>query len=233
MEQEIVFRRSKEMIVAPKFFRMLFSRYLTRMTRKIWVGKALSHTDPDADKLDKSDVQKVLKHTWEIYQVEAPRLSKQPGIRLWLVMNFACLTLSAMQALMSTGIARDDAIQLIREMIWQVTSASTSTANRLTRVFLRDQMRRLEYLVDLVMKVVFCKPAYQTAKGQLEGGFYMDVRTCPVAVYMRANQAADLCVGTWCAVDFGLVEITGGRLERSGTLAMGKEKCDFKFYGSV
>ena len=82
----------------------------------------------------------------------------------------------------------------------------------------------------LVMKLVFCKPAYQTEKGALDDGFFMDVHTCPVADFMLANNAADVCISAWCGVDFGLVEIIGGRLERSGTRAMGEEKCDFSFF---
>jgi hypothetical protein len=46
---------------------------------------------------------------------------------------------------------------------------------------------------------------------------------------MRANDAADLCIGTWCNLDFPLAEMWGGRLERRGTLAAGAPVCDFRF----
>ncbi|MEJ2487725.1 MAG: penicillin acylase family protein [Anaerolineales bacterium] len=51
-----------------------------------------------------------------------------------------------------------------------------------------------------------------------------------VAELMKSNGASELCVESWCGVDFGLVEIFGGELKRSGTIAMGKGKCDFRFH---
>jgi ubiquinone biosynthesis protein len=88
----------------------------------------------------------------------------------------------------------------------------------------------MEGLVDLVMSLVFFRPAYRTEKGQLPGGFYMNVHSCPVAEYLAASNTADLCISAWCGVDGGLVEVLGGRLERGGTIAMGAEYCDFKFF---
>jgi ubiquinone biosynthesis protein len=215
-----------------KLFILLFSKYVNKRVKKIWVGKPKSSQYSESEKFDLREVQKMLTRSWEIYLSEAPFLPKQPRIRLWLVMNFACLTLSAHQALVGFGIENEHAIELIHKLIWDVTSGSVRTANRFTKYLVRDTMRRLDLLVDLVMKVVFCRPAYQTIKGELDRGFFMDVHTCPVADYMISNHASDLCVNTWCGVDFGLVEIIGGRLERSGTRAMGKEKCAFHFYSA-
>jgi hypothetical protein len=41
--------------------------------------------------------------------------------------------------------------------------------------------------------------------------------------------ASDLCIETWCNLDFPLAEMWGGRLERTQTLAAGCEHCDFRF----
>lgn len=55
------------------------------------------------------------------------------------------------------------------------------------------------------------------------------VRRCPVAEYFGRHGASDVCVGTWCNLDYGLGELWGGRLERDGTLATGAAQCDFRF----
>jgi len=34
---------------------------------------------------------------------------------------------------------------------------------------------------------------------------------------------------SWCNLDFALVEMWGGKLERSETLASGCNRCDFRF----
>jgi ubiquinone biosynthesis protein len=213
-----------------KLFKLLFSGYINKRVGKIWINQPTSKQHSGKGSFDSVDIINILAKSWEIYLTEALSLPQQPRMRLTLIMNFACLTLSAYQTLVGFGIEKDYAIELIYELVWDVTSRSASSANRLTKSIYQDTMRRLEVLVDLVMRVVFCEPAYQTNKGELQDGFFMDVCTCPVADYMISNQASDLCVNTWCAVDFGLVDIIGGRLERSGTRAMGKEKCDFRFH---
>lgn len=210
-------------------FKWLFSGYINKKVMNLWVGQPRA-IQGSVDRLTSDEIQEILTRTWKIYFLKAQSLPKQPRVRLWLVMNFAALTLSAQHAMVGLGIEKDYAIDLIYDLVWDVTAGSTKTANRFTNLAVKNTMRRLEVLVDLVMKVVFCPPAYQIQKGKLDDGFFMDVQTCPVADYMISNQASDLCINTWCKVDFGLVEIIGGRLERSGTLSMGREKCDFHFY---
>ncbi|NQS91007.1 MAG: L-2-amino-thiazoline-4-carboxylic acid hydrolase, partial [Chloroflexi bacterium] len=75
----------------------------------------------------------------------------------------------------------------------------------------------------------FQSPCLSLYTGNIEAGYFLDVKRCPVAELMAANHASELCVQTWCGVDFGLVEIIGGTLQREGTLAMGRDKCDFVF----
>jgi L-2-amino-thiazoline-4-carboxylic acid hydrolase len=55
------------------------------------------------------------------------------------------------------------------------------------------------------------------------------VRRCPVAEFFTSQGARDLCVHTWCALDFPLAKMWGGSLQRSGTLAGGAAGCDFKW----
>ncbi|MBL6748913.1 MAG: L-2-amino-thiazoline-4-carboxylic acid hydrolase [Nevskia sp.] len=54
---------------------------------------------------------------------------------------------------------------------------------------------------------------------------------CPIADYFESQGASDLCVGTWCNLDFALAEMWGGRLERHETLSAGCARCDFRFKG--
>ena len=51
----------------------------------------------------------------------------------------------------------------------------------------------------------------------------------PVAEFFAQHDASELCVNTWCNLDFPLAEKWGGRLSRTGTIAMGKERCDFRW----
>jgi ubiquinone biosynthesis protein len=53
---------------------------------------------------------------------------------------------------------------------------------------------------------------------------------CPVADYLGQRDAADLCAGSWCNLDYALAEMWGARLERSSTLVAGAGCCDFRFH---
>jgi ubiquinone biosynthesis protein len=60
-----------------------------------------------------------------------------------------------------------------------------------------------------------------------------DVRRCPVAEYLSAQGLSELCVEAWCNLDVPLASKWGARLERTGTLAQGAERCDFRWHLEV
>ena len=63
-----------------------------------------------------------------------------------------------------------------------------------------------------------------------EGEYVFDMVRCPVAEYFRSHDLADLCVQTWCNLDFPLATQWGGAtLERTETLAGGGRRCDFRW----
>jgi hypothetical protein len=55
-----------------------------------------------------------------------------------------------------------------------------------------------------------------------------NVVRCPVASHFRKYGGADLCVASWCNLDYALAELTHERLVRTQTLAGGGDRCDFR-----
>jgi len=55
---------------------------------------------------------------------------------------------------------------------------------------------------------------------------------CPVAEHFRAHDLSDVCVKTWCALDFPLARQWGATLERTGTIAGGAAACDFRWHAT-
>lgn len=206
-----------------RLFKFLLSPYLRRTARKLWVGN--HHRDSFTYK----ELRAVLDSAWKVYHVRVRSLPKQANLGNWLVMHFGYLTLSAYQALKDFGLNEETSIRLIQDLTWYVTSTWAKRARRFSKILFRDKMRQLEFFVDKIMQTLFSPPGYKYEKGNLGNGFYLDVFRCPVAELMKTNSASELCVQSWCNVDFGLVEIFRGELMRSGTIAMGKEKCDFRF----
>lgn len=144
-------------------------------------------------------------------------------------MNFAYLTLSAYQIMLEGGMNQDEAVKRIQQLTWYITSTWAVRAQRGSRYLFRDQLKELQFFVRLVMRTIFSPPGYKFYMGETGGGFFLDVKRCPVAELMISRGASELCIQSWCGVDFDLVEIIGGKLQRNGTLAMGEKKCDFVF----
>lgn len=145
------------------------------------------------------------------------------------MMQLAFLSLAAHRALTRFGLDDDTANQMIYQLSWHITSTWTKRAQRFSGLLFKSQKNQLKFFVKAVMKMLFSPPGYQFQSGEMDKGFFLDVHRCPVADLMTARGKSDLCVDTWCSVDFGLVEIFGGHLQRTGTIAMGKDKCDFQF----
>ena len=52
---------------------------------------------------------------------------------------------------------------------------------------------------------------------------------CPIAAYFRAHHTSELCVNTWCKLDYPLARQWGSELTRIGTIASGATVCDFRW----
>jgi len=212
----------------PKWFEILFSRYLLRTALKLWAEKQITPV------LDSQNIPTILKSTWGIYHNRIKQMPRQANLGNWLVMHFAFLTHSAYLAMRDFGLTDETAVGLIQDLTWQITSTWTKRTKRVSTSFFRSQQGQLKFFVGLIMKTLFSTPAYRFKMGEMENGFYLDVLQCPVAELMKSKGVPDLCIKSWCGVDFGLVELLGGELVRTGTIAMGKEKCDFRFFsGSI
>ena len=200
-------------------FQILTRRYIRKTATQCW---APTPFQPEV-------LKAVLDTTWDYYFDEAVKLPPQKNPGNWLVMNLAVMTLGAHEALTERGFDNETANGMIYQVTWKITSSWTKLGKRLTAVFFHKPMKHLYFLMNFVMKTLFSPPGYCYQVQQAGEGFALDVHRCPVAELMAAKGIPELCVRAWCSVDGGVVELVAGQLERSGTLAMGKEKCDFVF----
>ena len=84
--------------------------------------------------------------------------------------------------------------------------------------------------VDAFLTYPFGRPGYRFDDVAEQGGRSVNMLRCPVADYLGRAEAADLCAGSWCNLDYALAEMWGARLQRSGTLVGGASCCDFRFH---
>lgn len=207
-----------------KLFRFLLSPPLQRVALKIWTGE-----QEDSSGTYIGDIFLLLENSWNRYELSIADLERQANLSNWLVMNFAYLTLSAYQIMLEGGMNQDEAVKRIQQLTWYITSTWAVRAKRVSKYLFQDQIKELHFFTRLVMRTFFSPPGYKFDIGETDGGFFLDVKRCPVAELMISRGASELCIQSWCGIDFDLVEIIGGKLQRNGTLAMGEKKCDFVF----
>ena len=59
--------------------------------------------------------------------------------------------------------------------------------------------------------------------------FAFNVYRCPVAEYFASQGLSNLCVSTFCNLDYPLADVWDVILERPNVLAEGAKYCNFKF----
>jgi ubiquinone biosynthesis protein len=210
-----------------RLFKFLFNNYLQNQARINWIEI------PEIGLVSEKEIQTWLHGAWGFYFPLTNELPRFGNIGNWLVMNFAALSIATFQSLTNHGIDEIIATKMIGSITWRITSKWSSRAQRFTKLLFRDQLDQLKFFVNGVMKTLFRSPGYQFDFVDHENGFLLNVRRCPVADLMKAKGVSDLCVQTWCGVDFGLVDIFGSELVREGTIASGKIFCDFNFLGDL
>jgi hypothetical protein len=133
------------------------------------------------------------------------------------------------RALLERGLAEAEARRRTADVPWSVYEKMAAIPWALAQLLERRPYGRLKKATDLFRRFPFRAPSYDIVDVPAErdvGAF--DVRRCPVAEYLRAHGLSELCVDAWCNLDIPLAHKWGARLERTGTLAEGAERCDFR-----
>lgn len=144
-------------------------------------------------------------------------------------MNLAAVTLAFLQVLVSKGVNRAYAIELTGDAAWKVYERWGRIPILFAKLRSRDPSEHMRVSVEMFLRFPFTPPGYLFDRLPSEDGISLNMKRCPVAEYFRREEATDLCIGTWCNLDYPLAEMWGGHLERSQTLAEGCEHCDFRF----
>ncbi len=197
--------------------------------RRAWVGKPRRREQPGAQTFTPAEVDQILIRGWQNYLLLAPDIPREPTLGNKQNMILAGITLAIFQSLLLGGIERDYAVELIANAAWQIYEKWGRVPRALARLQTRDPVERMRIMVRLFLRYPFNPPGYRFDAPSDSEGIRVNMYRCPVADYLRAHEAADLCVGSWCALDFPLANMWGGWLERSSTLAGGAGFCDFYF----
>jgi hypothetical protein len=128
----------------------------------------------------------------------------------------AALTLCLLEALEQAGIERGYAIELTGDTCWRFYRHWGRITKTVTSLISRDPTRRVRLSVNAFLTYPFGRPGYRFDAVPEEDGRSLNMVRCPVADYLGQREAADLCAGSWCNLDYALAEMWGASLHDRG-----------------
>lgn len=176
-------------------------------------------------------VKDVMTQTWDRYYEIEPSVTIQPTLGAVFTTHAAVLIFAMHETLLRHGIAAANSHRLIYDIGWSVYRQMGEPPLLIGAAFTRDPRKRLKLATDLFRSFPFGSPSYEWRDvPSQDGAIAFDCVKCPVAEFFASQNASELCVQTFCRLDFPLAETWGGELKRTGTIASGAERCDFRWY---
>jgi ubiquinone biosynthesis protein len=175
-------------------------------------------------------VDVILKEAWDRYYELEPSIAIQPTRGAVFTTHLAAATLALHEVLLRHGTSTADSHRLIYDIGWRIYVQMGEIPLLVASAVTRDPHKRLKLATDLFRTFPFGAPSYQWRDVlSADGSIAFDCTKCPVAEFFAKHDASELCVQTFCQLDFPLAEKWGGQLFRTGTIASGAAICDFRW----
>lgn len=211
---------------------VLYPPLMKHAARRVLVGRPRTLQAPERGRFTRAEVNQFLETAWARYRERVRTLPSQPTIGSTMNLRLACFTMSFFDALLAEGTERAYAIELIADAAWKVYRQWARIAVGLARLRPRKRTALGFAAIDrrghVSLRFPFSAPGYLIETVPTDRGTAFDVVKCPVASYFRAQRAADLCVASWCNLDYALADLTHDKLVRTKTLVSGQDRCDFR-----
>jgi hypothetical protein len=147
------------------------------------------------------------------------------------VLRLAACTIALYAALLEKGEAPDAALPIVAGVGWAVYRRMGKIPWLLSLIVSRDLHKRLVISTKLFRQFPFGPSAYVwESKAASEGVVAFNCLRCPVAEHFAKVGLSDLCVQTFCALDFPLARDWSAVLERNSSIAAGAAVCDFRWH---
>lgn len=147
-----------------------------------------------------------------------------------IMVHLAAMSTAFYQELTARSKSKEEATQLFYDIAWKIYIKMGKVSWRLAGIGKKNNYQRLLKATRLFRAFPFNSPSYEwqdVKTGVNVVGF--DCLKCPVAEYFRKNDLSDFCAATWCTLDYPLAKLWHSRLERTGSIAGGAKKCDFRW----
>ena len=180
-----------------------------------------------ADEYTDAQVDEIISRTWLRYLDLEPSIPIQKTLGARFTVHAAAAMIALYEALTAT---KENAANLIYQIGWEVYTVMGDLPWFAGGAFTQDGFQRLKVATDAFRSFPFGSPAYLWQDVDAGAGVVgFDCVRCPVAEYFASHNQSELCVQTFCKLDFPLAEQWEATLERTGTIASGAPQCDFRW----
>jgi len=192
--------------------------------RKI-VRKVLS------DVLAQKQIRNLYTLTWQHFQVRKENLIKEDTLGANLTLKLSLLTHIMYEKMLDSGLDNRTSLNCSKQITWKLYRYYAMLAWYISGIFKRNNMIRLKWMMAIFWKYFpYNLPGYDMRRqASPEADFVFHVHRCPAAQYFHSHLLPDLCIETWCNLDFDLAREWELELYRPKTLSAGDEYCDFNF----
>jgi hypothetical protein len=210
----------------------IYAPWTKRAAHRTLAGRVRDRRTPENGRFTKGNVDGLLERAWRRYEGAAADLPPEPTMGSRMNVRLACFTVSFFEELLAIGVERAYAIELIADACWSIYRTWAIVAAKVAK--LSGRASALGFAATtrgggpVSLRFPFNAPGYRIETVPAKRGTAFDVVHCPVATYFRERGAPDLCVASWCNLDYPLGEITNQKLVRTKTLVEGADRCNFR-----
>ncbi len=179
---------------------------------------------------DPDTIKQILSGYWHMYQTLKPDIPAMPTLGGYVTVHLAAMSTAFYQELTARGQSEKAATQLFYEIAWKVYIKMGKLSWWLAGRGHRTVYSRLLKTTQLFRAFPFNSPSYEWKDVKTASNIVgFDCLRCPVAEYFKSNGLSEFCTKTWCTLDYPLAELWHAKLERTGSIAGGADKCDFRW----
>ncbi len=172
----------------------------------------------------------LLEETWREYsrlEIDRP---KQHTLGATITSHLACVTLAFYNTLLKSEKTKEEATELIYKIGWRIYTRMGKIPMLIAGLFSDQPIKKMELATQIFRMFPFTSPDYGWEDVSTDKNIVaFNCTRCHVAEYFQKFELGDVCYHTWCKLDFPLAEQWGGELKRTGSIAGGAEKCDFRW----
>ena len=179
---------------------------------------------------DAETIQQILSGYWQRYQRLKPEVPAMPTVGGSVMVQLAAMSTAFYQELTARGQSEETSTQLFYDIAWKIYVKMGRLSWWLAGWGNRSTDGHLLKTTKLFRAFPFNSPSYEWKDVQTANNVVgFDWVRGPVAEYFQSKGLSKFCTKTWCSLDYPLAELWHAKLERTGSIAGGADKCDFRW----